>query len=155
MNFNGMSTRLGLFYARRFGYCIHCTFISKFSCSLLKKCMQFYIIFYPNNFKQIYLTYRLYPNRCYRGKTEMKRYSTLFRGPELESHHQMQFRVIPRIWWPFEFIIEPFHFPNKTVQNKKNIFLFSGAANMTALKLISFYLFQSQLILLSLQVKLT
>ena len=56
IDFNGMSARLGLFYAERLENCFHCTFIFTFLCSFLKVCshrVTWYQVFQSNNLHSV------------------------------------------------------------------------------------------------------
>ena len=103
--FNVMPIDQGLFYVNMLGNCIHYTFIVTFFVFLFWIVDFFlHLVLLKNNvekdlfdlsigFKQV-LSLRDWIEL---GIMSMKRYSTLFRFPELEPHHRMQFRVIPRI----------------------------------------------------------
>ena len=95
IDFNGMPTFLGLFYAKRLGNNIDCTFIFTFWVYLFfffKFCTRSYQI--RICFKEIYKILQL-RFRAELGVMAMKWCFILSKSSEIEPFHQMQFSVIP------------------------------------------------------------
>ena len=91
---NGMSTRLGVFYAQIWKLSTYLHFSVVVSSGFFFT--QFYRI--RISFKRIYLAHRWNPNKYLKpGSKAMKGYPKLPISPELKPHDQLQFSVIPRI----------------------------------------------------------
>ena len=104
IDFNGLSSRLGLFCAMMFGHCGYRRFILIYFMYLFFDGFLLHMILSnTNNFKENYLANRWDPKRNTHsvkvdpGVLPMKEYFTLHISPGLEPCNQMKFSIIPRI----------------------------------------------------------
>ena len=88
--FNGMSTRLELFHASRFGNRVHCTYIFPFLCSCFLRAFFEHEWFLKRFIRLIYviLTGTATPGEVDPEAMTIKWFSTLLRSLELEPHLQ-------------------------------------------------------------------
>ena len=119
IDFNVMSTFLGLFCAWRLGNFIHCTFIFTFLCRYFLK-----VLFCTLSYKiQIILNISIWPlDGTLTGTTTplvdlrlmaMMMYSSLLWSAKMEHHYRIQLSVIPRNFPTFYVGLTSLeHFPN-------------------------------------------